>query len=347
MRKVWFLGFLLSIFIVTGGCRKGKPNADWIGSERYVQKSVFECPYPDRGNLPFKLEASSFRHPSVVKEAKNGGIIGYFAPDILSNKRGESIVLKGVIGYGNGISLSSPLSDEYVSVWWYDGEKWKMIGRTLTDSDGNYNIEVPGEILEKWGNYRFYVFVEGDATCTTQLVMQHPEGSKFVITDIDGTLTIDDNQVLLQLQDPSYIPQSWDGAVDVMNGYARKGYYIIYLTARPRALDLLTKSWLIAEGYPEGAVHTATNFVYGESAARYKTEFLTHIVDDLGWKIVAAHGNAESDIEAYQNAGVPDDRIFVIGENAGLNGSTPVSNYKDFMNSDFYRNLPPAEQPDR
>lgn len=50
------------------------------------------------------------------------------------------------------------------------------------------------------------------------------------------------------------------------------------------------------------------------------------MVHDFGWNIVAAYGNAITDIEAYQSVGIPNDRIFIVGPNGGQLGSTAIAN---------------------
>ena len=335
--------FLIIGMLAISSCRKGEPDTTWVGSEEYSTSNVLKCPYPTY--VPFKLEATSFNHPETVKKIKDSSeLIGYSAIDYLSNDPNEEQVLTGTVGYGSGLSIDEPIVDEYISLWFFNGTEWEQIGRTKTDNDGNYSITVPENLKFSYGTHTLYLFLEGDKTCTEQMVIIHPKGSEFVVTDIDGTLTIDDSQVIRQMSDPSYVPKSWPGAVDVMTEYANKGYYLIYLTARPNGFRAITREWLVNQGYPSGAMITASTFVHGDSAAKYKADFIQSIVD-MGWKVVVAHGNAESDIQAYQKAGIPNDRIFIIGPNGGKDGSTAINSYTDFYNS-FLSQFPDAQQPE-
>ena len=50
------------------------------------------------------------------------------------------------------------------------------------------------------------------------------------------------------------------------------------------------------------------------------------MLDDFGWTPVAAYGNADTDIGAYDEAGIPKDITFIVGELAGTEGTMPVEN---------------------
>jgi phosphatidate phosphatase PAH1 len=52
-----------------------------------------------------------------------------------------------------------------------------------------------------------------------------------------------------------------------------------------------------------------------------------------------AYGNADTDIEAYQNVGIPDDRIFLVGKLAGQMGVEPIP-----TSEAYGAHLPIAEQ---
>ena len=67
----------------------------------------------------------------------------------------------------------------------------------------------------------------------------------------------------------------------------------------------------------------ADNFVFGDSAAEYKTERLMEL-QDMGLVFHYAYGNAESDITAYENAGIDKAATFIIGEEAGMAGTVAI-----------------------
>ena len=61
-------------------------------------------------------------------------------------------------------------------------------------------------------------------------------------------------------------------------------------------------------------------------AAAYKTVWLQRMVQTFGWDIVAAYGNASTDITAYQNAGIPKTQTFIVGPLAGSDSTQPIDN---------------------
>jgi phosphatidate phosphatase PAH1 len=82
-----------------------------------------------------------------------------------------------------------------------------------------------------------------------------------------------------------------------------------------------SRIWLRDEMFPTGPLVTATDV---EEAAAYKTLWLKRMVNDLGWTIVAAYGNAQTDIDAYNNVGIPKADTFIVGPLAGMGGTQPI-----------------------
>ncbi len=123
-------------------------------------------------------------------------------------------------------------------------------------------------------------------------------------------------------------------ADELMNRYAGLGYDVFYVTARGEDTNLsdgrtareATADWLVAHGFPvaEDALFLAPGYgAVGEVAVEYKTGVLTDL-QEQGRELAYAYGNATSDIEAFQAAGIPDDVIFLVGELAGEMGVQPI-----------------------
>ncbi len=155
-----------------------------------------------------------------------------------------------------------------------------------------------------------------------------------VVTDIDETLTTSDNEWLTQIALPGTDPEMRPEADRVMKAFVARGYRVIYVSARGEGLRLLdgttareaTEAWLTAHDFPftsEGVILAPGLAAFGGEAADYKTEVLAGLQAD-GAEIHFAYGNADTDIEAYQNAGIPDDRIFLVGKLAGQFGVEPI-----------------------
>lgn len=158
-----------------------------------------------------------------------------------------------------------------------------------------------------------------------------------IVTDIDETLTVSDEEFLMQLSDGSYDPLEREGAAELVTGYAELGYRVLYLTARSQTLTVAgtnetaeeaTARWLDEHGFPNDTTTTtlvlAPNLVVGEGARTFKAEQLAMFQAE-GWRFDYAYGNATSDIDAYADAGIALDATFIIGEHAGESGTVAVA----------------------
>ena len=128
----------------------------------------------------------------------------------------------------------------------------------------------------------------------------------------------------------------------VTTTWAGKGFGVVYLTARTDELRSMTRPWLDDLGFAFGPLSTSPELVLGGSAADYKAGFLSRLLDELDWDVVAVYGNADSDIEAYSRVGIPLDRTFIIGANAGAEGTVAVEGgWEDHIEA-FVRPFPDA-----
>jgi phosphatidate phosphatase PAH1 len=161
-----------------------------------------------------------------------------------------------------------------------------------------------------------------------------------VVTDIDETLTLSDNEWLVQIGLPGTAPTMRPEADDVMRTFVERGYRVMYVTARGEGLSLrdgttareATEAWLSDNDFPytsDGVFLADGIAAFGGEAAVYKTEVLTEL-QAAGFDIAFAYGNADTDIEAYQNVGIPDDRIFLVGVLAGQFGVEPIPTSEAF-----------------
>jgi hypothetical protein len=155
-----------------------------------------------------------------------------------------------------------------------------------------------------------------------------------VFTDIDETLTTSDEEWLAQIGDPSHDPAMRPDADTLMQGYAERGYTVFYVTARGEDIELddgrsarqASEDWLVAHGFPyaEGQLYLAEGLgAFGDGAVEYKSEVVLELGAE-GWEASWAYGNADSDILAFQEAGIPDEHVFLVGELAGTMGVQPI-----------------------
>lgn len=320
-----------------------------------TQATELHCPAP--GNLPFRLASTGFARDSNAALAKAKPRVKDEASDTLGNPGGAvaslylaedaapsamPISYRGVKArtpVSQGL-FSEPLPGEQVSLWVYSDATWNSIGRSNTDSDGIY--ELASTEFTAGNGVPVYAMLEADGSCAEHFTFLLPRGSKVVVTDIDATLTTSDSEVFLQAGDESHVPAMMAAADRLLQTWAMKGYTIVYLTARPSVLRNETRNWLRDLNFPIGPVITAPVI---EEAAPYKTLWLRRIVNDFGWNIVAAYGNADTDITAYRDAAIPKTQTFIVGPLAGTEGTMPIANsdFSDHINS--YVNTQPNNSP--
>jgi hypothetical protein len=298
---------------------------------------TLQCPTP--GDLPFRLESRGFQRSTNQTLAERSPRFKDEASDVLGNPDGAvaTVYLDNAAAPAPGLHyqglkartradqglFSDALPGEAVSVWFHDDEAaaWVMLDRGVTDDDGHYDFDV-GDFVAPNGAPVFSV-LEADGSCASHRNFLLPSGSQFVVMDIDGTLTTDDNQILMQVTDETYVPAAMIGAAALAQAWDTKGYPIVYLTARDNVFDSETRGWLDALDFPPGAVITANSTA---TADAYKTAWLERLITDFGWVAYAAYGNADTDITAYENVAIPKDRTFIIGPNAGNEGTVAIPN---------------------
>ena len=313
-----------------------------------------DCPAP--GDLPFRLEAPGFVHAENATLAKNDTRVKDESSDTMGNPGGlvASVYLADAaaptaapISYRGakartsltGGLFATPLPGENVSLWTYDGTAWQTIGRTQTGDDGYYELPATGYVAPN--GTPIYSMLEGDGGCSEHYDYLLPAGAKVVVTDIDGTLTLSDNEEFMQIGDESYIPMMMGAADKLTQAWAAKGYTVIYMTARPMVFRNETRNWLRDLAFPIGPVITAPTV---EDAAIYKTLWLKRLVDNFGWQIVAAYGNADTDITAYNNAMIPKAQTFIVGPNGGNAGTVAIPNMDFTAHIATYVNVQPNAQ---
>lgn len=295
---------------------------------------------PTAGDLPFRMQSNSFQNASSATLVANNPRSKDEASDTIGNPGGPyaSIYLdnaaaptsdpidyhgvKAVTGSDQGL-LETPIAGEWVSAWYYDaaGSAWTSIGRTQTASDGSYDLPNTGYTAPNGSPV--YVMLEGDGTCAASYNLLLGSGSKVIVTDIDGTLTLSDGELITQLTDGSYVPKMMGAANTLLQTWSMKGYPIVYLTARANMYRAETAAWLAEEDFPIGATITGGTVSDPQS---YKTAWLQRMVNDFGWDIVAAYGNADTDILSYQAVDIPNSQIFIVGPYGSDYGATAIPN---------------------
>jgi hypothetical protein len=334
----------VALVACAGGCSSN--------SEEAISDAItLDCPVP--GELPFHLMSHGFQSSTnsdlVVDNTRNKDE----ASDIFGDPNGvqanvylddAAAPASGPADYQGARARTAPdqglfshgLAGENVSLWFYDGSAWNMLARGQTDANGAYDLPTPGFVAPN--AEPVFSVLEADESCAAHYTYLMPAGSKVIVVDIDGTLTTADSELIMQVSDESYVPMMMTAANTMAKAWATKGYPIVYLTARPHVFDVETRAWLDMLEFPKGPLITELG---GETADVYKTIWLRRMIDDFGWTIFAAYGNANTDITAYANVAVPGDHTFIIG---GLGGGSTVA----IPNSDYTDHIATfiAAQPD-
>ncbi len=331
-------------------------TADSTGGGIDAEPMLLTCPTP--GGLPFTTMSTAFEtqaamdveaaNPRYKDEASDVlGVPGAMWATTTQSTDGTLSMgafrlagTKGRAPMDMGLN-PLPLADEWMSLWNWDGTTWTALTRVKTDDSGKYELDGVEETFSS--AQPIYSVLEGDGSCAPHYFFLRPEGTQIIVTDIDGTMTLSDEELFAQIGDGTYDPAENASASTMMNLWADKGYTIVYLTARPHVFRAETRSWLDAHGFPVGPVISANTLVFDESARNYKRTWVNWMAVDFGWSITAAYGNATSDIDAYEDAGVPKEITFIIGENAGQGGTTgiPGNDYSEHI-ADFVMQQPDA-----
>lgn len=349
---------ILSFFVLlvlAAGCRGGGTDP-WLeplpwdkvtiseGSRvraRSIQQVLTETPElvqaggplvcPNDGTLPFLTEANAFQDPAAVDKLKQGKASNHYLYDGIFNPDEEEQVIRVVGAYDRNNVLNPPTlpQGEWISLWAYEEvngvASWIPLGRGQTDPNGGVDFVFAGDSRLPLGRWRLWGVIEGDGSCAEGGLFVYPTGTRFIVTDIDGTLTTSDNEFLTQIIDNDYWPKQHNGATAMHRTWAAKGYEQLYITARPSAARLLTREWLRGDEFPFGYIATADSFVFGDPAAQYKAKIIRDVFAK-GFLIDYAYGNAESDFDAYIEVGIPLDVQFSLLEAGAIayRGSTPI-----------------------
>lgn len=256
-----------------------------------------------------------------------------YARDIVGNIDQDQVVVGQFRRSRDNLpGTGTSISNEKVYYFAEQEGDWVKIGETLTDNNGYFEFEIPAEHQYEPGSHRMLAILAASGACAEVGIHLWPEGTQAVITDIDGTLSANDQEFLTQLfDDVNHTPLKNTQATEMMGAWDGKGFKSLYLTARPNEFRWQTRVWLREEGFPFGPIETAESFVFGESARAYKRRFVELSVGQWAFDYIAAYGNAQSDVDAYEDAGIPKGITYTINEAEGSTGTVGIPG-GDFTN---------------
>src|SRR5262249_21287574 len=116
---------------------------------------------------------------------------------------------------------------------------------------------------------------------------------------------------------------------------------------RPYWLTQTTREWLSHLSFAPGVLHvTDSNREAAptpEGVGTFKLNFLKKLVED-GFTLDVAHGNAQTDIGAYLEAGLVPDAIWITGKHRGEQGTHAVKDSWEARAREV-KGLTPVSQP--
>jgi len=244
-------------------------------------------------------------------------------------KPGEKAQLRGHFTYSVG---DVGLGDENIELWVQTCPKWEKWATLQTAASGVVLFDVPATLPQ--GDYRVKMVVEGDLTDADGVIAVWPKGMQVVVTDVDGTLTTSDWELISDVvfgKDAVMYPN----ANTVMNSMVAKDYRIVYLTGRPQVVNRYTRLWLTKHTFPLGVLMLTESITAlpptVDGVQKFKTETLSAITANTGAQFPVGFGNAVTDIGAYQAVKVPNADLYVVGPEAGKSGSTAITTYTDLL----------------
>ena len=183
--------------------------------------------------------------------------------------------------------------------------------------------------LDKGINHAFFIVEDLNIKIHFAIYLI-PHSSKFIISDIDGTITKSDFRGFVG-GNLGFDVHHRDVVRFLHNVYSN-GYNVIYLSARPVAFDQGTREYLFEHlqnsdgGYslPRGPLFlnpTPTDCLGVTDPSIIKTSILNIVLgvfqsdDNI---IVGAFGNKETDTIAYRNVGIPPENIFLLDKESKI-----------------------------
>lgn len=243
--------------------------------------------------------------------------------------------------------LDFDLHDEPVRIFLNRGcaGEWEELGTAVTSDDGdNPTVEgvedTGGRIYFKIpenkklapGRHRVHMIVEDDKSTADQYIDVLPIGAPIFVSDVDGTLTTSENEEFFDLL-LGDIPDANAFAAEAFDLLVSKGYWPMYMTARPEFLYKRTREFVNTRNFPHGIVHTtlSKSGALGGEAVIYKTGELAMLAGK-GLVPLFGFGNRESDAEAYDNGNIQplDHRVFFQFDDAVFGGRT-INSYGELL----------------
>lgn len=250
---------------------------------------------------------AGFRHTTSELISALGGA-QHRGFDLVASDAVASQQLEGWISY---TLVDKALEDEDVDLFACEGAAWRRVGTARTDDEGHFGLALTGADRLAVGMRDLFVSVAGDRTGVRFLAYVAPANTRFIVSDVDGTLTSSENAFFETIVFGTE-PDEQPGAPNAYRAATANHYQLVYVTARGNQFTTATRDWLAHKSFPRGPARLSPSFVTlpGGDTSDYKLATFTAL-SAAGFEIAAGVGNRASDIDAYAAAGLPADRIFI------------------------------------
>ena len=255
----------------SGGADSTMPDASVDSGEREdtaVADTAVSCPPPPSCNAPPP-------DPGPVEDWRHSIQTPITTAQGSERHRGRDLVLRttdpqwAIAKFAYGLA-DKDLEDEDVDIFLLRdcGTSWELLGTATTTEDstshptierveddgGRVFFPIPAAATLGVGRHRIHFVVRGDHSTADQYIQVVDGSERFVVSDVDGTLTDGElAEFLTLLTGPS--PAVNPGAPAVLRALSDRGYTILYLSARPDWLTARTHEWTRERGLPDGLVH--------------------------------------------------------------------------------------------
>ena len=236
---------------------------------------------------------------------------------------GQAAVIEGKFDYD--AVLHKDLEGEYIKVYMTGPgtSGWEYIGRYKTNRDGKIRANLGYRSV---GEYQVRMVVEGDLSVAIGYLSVVERNRKAILFDIDGTLTRSDFEAVFDYAGIRSA-RAYPLAIEMVNAYRQKGYQILYLTGRPYWITRDSRRWFNTVGLLDYHYHSNpySRGPIPPDTQEYKTNYIRYLTQDVGLDIIRAYGNADTDVLAYEIAGLPKHQTYIIGEHAGDRGTQAIT----------------------
>lgn len=251
---------------------------------------------------------------------------------------GSVVSVEAKFAYGD---TDKDVEDEKVQLYFDNCATTVKILERTTNDDGrvSFSIRLPSVP----GVFALHGVADGDGSSAVAYAWVLPQGTHFAVSDIDGTLTTSDTEILKQtalgILHGSYTPEAYPAATDLTWAESARNRIPLYLTGRPFLLKSATASWLWGtEGMAFGPIHVTEKdsqvLPSNSGVGAFKRDFLKSLVAK-GYVLDVAFGNATTDIYAYEQVGIAKAKTFIIGTHAGKSGTQAVDgSWQDLADSE-------------